>query len=267
MGSVSPPPDLKPTILLIHGAWHVPKHYQLLTDRLEAAGYAVVVPHLPTCNNADPPNLATVDDDVKNIRQVMQKLVADDKRVIALMHSYGGIIGSAALGEFVAVDGGAGLIALAYMSAFIPFEQESLAGIFGGTLPPFLTPDDKTPFLLISDPGGHFYSDLSPEEQNRWAAELVRHPAAAQANAPQLAGADGNGTVEIAWRKMSGRTWYLVCDGDQALPPFVQEMMIGRVEKQGCKVKVERCSASHSPFLSMPDRVVAYVNYVANETA
>ena len=226
-----------------------------------------MVPHLPTCNNADPPNLATVDDDVQTIRHVMQKLVADDKRVIVLMHSYGGIIGSAALGEFVASGGGPGLMALAYMSAFIPFEQESLAGIFGGTLPPFLTPDDKTPFLLVSDPQGHFYSDLAPEEQNRWAGELVRHPAAAQANAPQLTDAKGDVRVEIAWRKMSGRTWYLVCDGDQALPPFVQEMMIERVEKEGCKVKVERCSAGHSPFLSMPDQVVAFIDTIAKETA
>ena len=43
---------------------------------------------------------------------------------------------------------------------------------------------------------------------------------------------------------------YLYCEGDQALPLAVQEMM---VKQSGLSVQELRCDAGHSPFLSQPD--------------
>lgn len=38
----------KPVIVIVHGAWHVPASYDKLTKGLEAAGYEVHVPRLPS---------------------------------------------------------------------------------------------------------------------------------------------------------------------------------------------------------------------------
>ena len=43
---------------------------------------------------------------------------------------------------------------------------------------------------------------------------------------------------------------YVLCEQDQAIPPPAQEQMSQRAGS------VHRLAASHSPFLSMPDRVV-----------
>ena len=53
---------------------------------------------------------------------------------------------------------------------------------------------------------------------------------------------------------------YLLCENDQALPIGVQKMMIGRIEEAGVNVgTIESCEGSHSPFLSMPEKVVEVV--------
>jgi hypothetical protein len=43
--------------------------------------------------------------------------------------------------------------------------------------------------------------------------------------------------------------------------------MIGRLTKEGVQVHVERCGASHSPFLSMPQRVGDLVDEVGKASS
>ncbi|KEF57719.1 uncharacterized protein A1O9_05637 [Exophiala aquamarina CBS 119918] len=207
-----------PTVLIVHGAWHVPSHYRLLEKNLEQRGFEVALPMHPTCNNANLPN-KTLGDDLAHIRHVATGLVAKQKSVIVLMHSYSGVVGTGALSGLMAnpakPDDG-GIVAMVYMSALIPFEGESLAGIFGGKLPPWLTPDESTGLIRVEDPAMHFYSDLSPSEQEHGIKEQVVHPITAQLSP----------IASVSWREMSGRIWYLICEGDRGLPPFVQEMMI-----------------------------------------
>jgi pimeloyl-ACP methyl ester carboxylesterase len=85
----------KPTILIIHGAWHTPAHYQLLVDALEKDGYPVECPNLPTCSASR--NSKTPVDDIELIASVARRLVDDGKEVVAVAHSYGGIVASDAL--------------------------------------------------------------------------------------------------------------------------------------------------------------------------
>jgi alpha-beta hydrolase superfamily lysophospholipase len=40
----------KPTLVLVHGGWHVPESYEKLITALEKAGYEVHCPRLPTTN-------------------------------------------------------------------------------------------------------------------------------------------------------------------------------------------------------------------------
>jgi hypothetical protein len=77
---------------------------------------------------------------------------------------------------------------------------------------------------------------------------LLKHPKAAQFTA----------VSHEAFREVP--ITYLLCENDQALPVGVQKMMIGRIEEVGVKVgTIESCEGSHSPFLSMPEKVVEVV--------
>lgn len=250
----------RPVILLITGAWHVPEHYLKVSDRLRHLGYTVECPHLMTNNNALPPN-KTIDDDVVQIRELAKQYLDLGKDIVALMHSYGGIVGTTALSGLGAADrnGQSYVKALIYMCAFLPFEGESLAGIFGGGLPPFLTPNTEGT-LDITDPGFHFYDDIPTNEQAKWVAKLVRHPTIAQFEAPKS-------ELAAAWRKIP--VTYLFCAGDKGLIMPLQEMMVKRIQDAEADLVVDQqhCNASHSPFLSMPDKVVDVVKLVCGETS
>lgn len=241
----------KPVIVLVTGAWHVPHHYQLLSNRLRHQGYVVQCPLLMTNNNARPPNM-TLDDDVKQIRDMAVQVLDTGRDIVALMHSYGGVVGSNAFAGLGAADRkkGGHVKALVYMAAFIPLENESLAGIFGGQLPPFLSPNTEGT-IDVHSPQWHFYHDLPLEEQNRCANELVVHPTIAQYESlrepPSMS----------AWRTIP--VMYLFCSDDKALPVQVQEMMVGRIEQAEAGLIVDReyLPSSHTPFISVPDRIMA----------
>ena len=134
----------RPTILVIHGAWHHPEFYAPFCKAFEDLGYEAVCPRLLTCNNDVPPT-KKLEDDVALIRKTAQSLLDDGKTVIAVMHSYGGVVGTDALH-------GLAIKRLIYMTAFIPPSGSSLAGMFGGQLPPFITVDvcSRLPELICT---------------------------------------------------------------------------------------------------------------------
>lgn len=244
----------KPTILIIHGAWHHPAYFDLLSNALLQKGYGVSCPLLPTCNNAVPPNMK-FEDDIKLTRDTATRLADEGKEIVILMHSYGGVVGTDALYDLSLQDRGksgkiGGVRRLLYMCAFIPRKGESLAGIFGGGLPPWLEPKDDG-LIHIHDPKMHFYNDLLPDDAKKFAAQLVVHPTSAQ----------WTGVTHEAFREIP--VTYLLCENDQGLPLEVQKMMCARVEASGVKVDYETCSAGHSPFLSMPDELAKIVSKVA----
>ena len=136
-------PDPKPTILIVHGAWHHPAYFSSVISLLEKQGYAVVCPHLPTCNNDAETPTRTFAEDVGVIRSTACKLADDGHEIVALMHAYGGVVGTDALYGLSSAERAkaglkGGLRRLVYMCAFIPQKGQSLAGIFGGTMPPWM---------------------------------------------------------------------------------------------------------------------------------
>ncbi|GAB1198169.1 hypothetical protein APSETT444_007477 [Aspergillus pseudonomiae] len=214
----------RPTILVIHGAWHHPEFYAPFCKAFENLGYEAVCPHLLTCNNDVPPT-KKLEDDVALIRQTAQSLLDDGKAVVAVMHSYGGIVGTDALH-------GLAIKRLIYMTAFIPPSGSSLA---------------------VPDPATVFFNDLPSEEAATWAKKLVVHPKSAQFDP----------ISREAYRNIP--TTYIVCEQDAGLIPLVQEMMIENVRKAGVDIDVERLSASHSPFLSMPEETAKLVLRIASQ--
>lgn len=64
------------------------------------------------------------------------------------------------------------------------------------------------------------------------------------------------------WHDLS--CMYLLCELDQAVPIAVQEIMARMLGEQAVSF---RCTASHSPFLSVPDKVADAVELGAQEGA
>ncbi|CAG8893106.1 unnamed protein product [Penicillium egyptiacum] len=237
--------DVRPTILVIHGAWHHPDFYATFCKAFEDLGYETICPRLPTCNDDIPPTKKLADD-VSLIRQTAQSLLDSGKAIIAVMHSYGGVVGTDALH-------GLAIKQLIYMTAFVPSTGNSLAGMFGGHLPPFITVDEERDLLTVPDPVTWFFNDLPPAHAAAWANKLVVHPKSAQFDP----------VTHEAYRTIP--TAYILCDKDEGLIPKVQEMMIDNVRKAGVNVHVERLPASHSPFLSMPEQTAKLVLKIAKK--
>ena len=76
----------KPVILLIHGAFYQPVHYQEVVDKLREQGFTVEAPALPTTGTN--PDLTYVDD-VEVINDTLQPLLDNGREVIIVAHSSG----------------------------------------------------------------------------------------------------------------------------------------------------------------------------------
>ncbi|KAI1327442.1 Alpha/beta hydrolase fold-1 [Xylariaceae sp. FL0255] len=74
---------MKSSILVVHGAWRVPQSYFKLVAALESLGFEVHIPRLPSADNL--------------FANFTESILNDGKTVIAILHSYGGHIGSNAL--------------------------------------------------------------------------------------------------------------------------------------------------------------------------
>lgn len=81
----------KPTILIVHGAWHQPLHYRPLINRLRQANFTVLVPTLTTSGYDDSIDGKSHLDDVRRINETLLPVLDEGKQVIVVGHSYGGI--------------------------------------------------------------------------------------------------------------------------------------------------------------------------------
>ena len=87
----------KPVIVISHGAWHVPAHYEPMAKPLREAGYQVYVPQHQSVGIEKDPGDA-LRNDAAAIAAVIDKNAQLRKDIILLMHSYGGIAGCEAMG-------------------------------------------------------------------------------------------------------------------------------------------------------------------------
>ena len=243
---------IKPVIIIVTGAWHVPEHYGGLSNRLRHRGFTVECPLLETNCNAGSPT-QSIDDDIDQIRQLAIFHLASGHNIIAIVHSYGGMVGSHAFAGMSQYDAQypAYVQNLIYMSAFVPMQNESLAGIFGGQLPPWIVSDGEQ--LTVDGPGELFYNDMNEDDAREAVSKLVLHPSRAQFDPPT------HSEAHIAWEHIP--VTYIYCQKDKALVIPAQEMMVQRLQERNPSITVQKefCDAGHSPFLSQPEKLVEIV--------
>lgn len=118
----------KPSVVIVHGACHVPEHFDDLTSVLRGAGYRVVVPPLPSTDLN--PAVLSMDPDIQVVRKSIRAELDDGQDVVVFAHSYGGMPASSALPDLdrksreeLSLPGG--VIGIVYCACMIPDKGSS----------------------------------------------------------------------------------------------------------------------------------------------
>ena len=220
-------------IVLVHGAWADGSSWSAVIERLQADGYNVTAPQFP---------LTTLADDVARLRQVLAR---QDGPTIVAGHSYGGQIISALGTDATNVVG------LVYIAAFGLDEGESIGALLGQG-----PPSPAIAHLVIDE---HGFAWL-PEDDfvNHFAADVdpVKAKVMYAVQQPLSAGILKEIMGVPAWK--SFRSWYMVADGDQAIPPDAERLFAKRMGATTVEVPT-----NHVAMVSHPDDVVSLIETAA----
>ena len=223
----------RPNIILVHGAWADGSCWSAVIERLQASAYNVTAPQFPESSLAD---------DVARLRQVLGR---QDGPAVVAGHSYGGQIMTALGADAPNVAG------LVYIAAFGLDQGESIGGLLAqGTPTPALAhlDIDKQGFAWLPEDDfvNHFAADVDPAQAKILYA--VQQPLAAS-TLQDVMGVP-------AWR--SHRSWYLVAEDDQAIPPDAERQFAKRMGAATVEVP-----SGHLAMVSHPDDVSQLIKTAA----
>lgn len=254
---------MQPAVVIVHGAWHIPKHYEDTITSLNSKGFEhVYCPGLPSAVQSLPlPPTANLEHDTAEVRSTIESLVEEGKQVIVLMHSYGGVVGNNALNGLLwpqrqsrGLPGG--VVHLVYMAAFPIPVGTSLSTPFGGKMMPWLDEDVKNGVVHMQNPREAFYAHIeSDAEAKHWLDMTVYCPTSVIRDSLQYAPYEhiGNGVDAT----------YLVCSRDKELVVPVQE---GMASLLGDSRTMEYCDAGHCVMLGYADTIGDVVERASQRT-
>jgi pimeloyl-ACP methyl ester carboxylesterase len=231
--------SVKPTIVLVHGAFADASSWTGVITRLEQDGYNVIAPANP---------LRSLSGDSSYIAGVLAQTPGP---IVLVGHSYGGaVITNAAAGN-------PNVKALVYVDAFIPDLGENIfqLGGAGSELGPALKFQGYPPFAqndveaLINPEMFHavFAADLSARTADAMAA----------AQRPLALAAGEEPTQAVAWKTI--RSWDVIGLADKAITPEQQLLMAHRANAQITEIP----DASHVSMISHPDAVTRVIEQAA----
>lgn len=251
--------DSKPTIVIVGGGWHTPNSYSKLTSSLKSAGYEVHIPIYPSMNGARPPN-SDLYTDTALVRGDVESLIDAGRTVIAIMHSYGGHVGTNALAG-LGVKGRAekglpgGVSHLVYMCASAFPEGESMISLVQEMGHEHLMPlafdfaEDQS--CVCRDPKMTLIGEgVDDAEVETYLSTLVRW----------------NGKCmyqeisQCAWRGIP--VTYIYTTQDMTIPLDYQKSMVEMMRGEGQIVDTEELATGHCPNLTMPQGVVDAVDQI-----
>lgn len=235
------PPDPKPTVVLVHGAFADGSSWDAVTKRLQRHGFPVIVAANP---------LRSLSGDAAMLASLLASI---EGPIILVGHSYGGMVMTNA------AAGNENVKALVYIAAFAPAPGETtfgLAGLFlGSELPtaihpvPFMLPDGSTgvdAYIALD----MFHSVFAPDVPAKQAAVM----AAQQRPATLLSGEEPS--IAAAWETIPA--WYMVATEDKVIPPDAQRFMAERAGAHTVELP-----GSHVIMVSKPGPVVDLIREAA----
>jgi pimeloyl-ACP methyl ester carboxylesterase len=229
--------SVRPNIVLVHGAWADGSSFSAVIERLQADGYSVTAPQFPESSLAA---------DVARLRQVLAR---QDGPTIVAGHSYGGQIITALGADAPNVVG------LVYIAAFGLDEGESIGELLklGPPTPALAHLDiDQQGFAWLPEDDfvNHFAADVDP------ARARVMHAVQQPLHWSALEEVMG----VPAWK--SHPTWFLVADGDQAIPPDAERQFAARMGATTVEVPT-----NHVAMVSHPAEVTQLIESAAETCA
>jgi pimeloyl-ACP methyl ester carboxylesterase len=238
--------NVKPTIVLVHGAWADADSWDKVIDRLQDRGYTVYAPPNPL------QGLAT---DTATISNFLHSITGP---IVLVGHSYGGeVITNAAVGD-------SQVKALVYDDAYLPAQGESLMGLTtAGSC--FAVADPTTVFNFVPIPGfpatdvdayvkqsvfpGCFANGLPAREGAALAAT----------QRPLAVGALKDPSGVPAWKTIP--SWDVIGTADHVIPVAQQLFMANRAHAHITKV-----NAPHLSMISDPGVVARVIMNAAQAT-
>jgi pimeloyl-ACP methyl ester carboxylesterase len=246
----------KPTFVLIHGAWFGSFAWKKITPLLEAKGYKVIALDLPGYGNDKRPSATiTLDDYVQKVVQAVNPL---KEKVILVGHSMGGAV----ITQASEVLGPEKVQKLVFLDAFLLKDGESIfaqvekmneSSKASGTST-VQTPASE--YLVFSEDGKSclvapnmmtevFCHDCSPEDKAMVRAHTTWQPVATLAT-PVHVSDKRYGIIP---------KFYIQCTQSRDLD---RTSILQNVPCQ----KVYKLPSSHSPFFSMPDKLVTVLDEI-----
>jgi pimeloyl-ACP methyl ester carboxylesterase len=226
------PSAVKPTIVLVHGAFEDASAWQQVIAVLQRDEYEVVAVQTP---------LTSLAADAQATKRAVEAL---NGPVVMAGHSWGGaVITEAAAGD-------ERVKALVYIAAFAPDANEVVTA-YGDKYPTRLgaaLKPDSAGFLTV-DPAQ--FQDLFARDVPAAQAHV-----AAATQKPMLGSAFGDSVVRAGWRSVP--TWYVITLEDQAIQPDLQRFYAERM-----KAKMTEIQASHAVIASQPAKVARVIEEAA----
>ena len=222
-----------PNIVLVHGAWADGSSWSAVIERLQADGYTVTAPQFP---------MSQLSADVARLRQVLARQKGP---TIVVGHSYGGQI-ITALGTDAP-----NVVGLVYIAGFGLDQGESIGALLAqGPPTPALAhlSIDQQGFAWLPEDDfvHHFAADVDPVKARVMYA--VQQPLSATAL--------GDVMGVPAWKALP--TWFMVADGDQAIPPDAERLFAKRMGATTVEIKT-----NHVAMVSHPDDVLKLIETAA----
>jgi pimeloyl-ACP methyl ester carboxylesterase len=226
-----------PNIVLVHGAWADGSSWSAVIERLQGEGYNVTAPQFP---------MNTLANNVDRLRLVLSR---QNGPTVVAGHSYGGQI-MTALGTDAP-----NAVGLVYIAAFGLDEGESIGALLqqGPPTPALAHLDiDSQGFAWLPEDDfvNHFAADVDPAQAKvMWAVQQPLHASALS---------DVMGVP--AWKSLP--SWYLVAEGDQAIPPDAERQFAARMGADTIEV-----ASNHVAMVSHPDEALERITTAAKSVA
>jgi pimeloyl-ACP methyl ester carboxylesterase len=245
---------VKPTVVLVNGAWSSPASYGNVIELLQADGYTV---------DAPPTTLRGLSYDAAYLASYLKTIQGP---VILVGQSYGGSVITAAATSDPNVK------ALVYISAFAPDTGESVQSLTAlnpgsqitddptAVPPTALTP---VPYTMADGSGGVDLYAKADQYRNLFFSDRVSSAEAAELEAtqspaaPLALGETLSGTP--AWKTI--RSWYLVADADHVIPPATERFMAARAHAHTIEI-----DAPHAAQVTNPGIVANLIEQAAVAT-
>ena len=215
--------NIKPKVVVVHGAWADGSSRMKVIALLQARGVAAMAAPIP---------LTSLSDDVRALDRALERTSGP---FVLAAHAYAGAVIGSTRNDRVC--------ALAFISALAPDEGESIADVFYREPPlpeaPQLAPDEHG-YIWLPDQGfpSAFAQDASQDEIGLFkAVQRPIHVACIQEKAPKP-----------LWKSVP--SWYLLARRDRMINPKTQEFIAARM-----KAEIHRMDVDQTPIATAPDKV------------